>query len=160
VKAFTTSRETITRKVKVTAPVQENKALNNPPKIEGLVANIEVNVPLVEDENIFKYISPVATDSEGDKIFMAFDGIDSLPFLSVKKGSDDTFTLRVDKSLVSKVGTSEYKLTVTLSNEGSLTKTTYNIKIIISKEEPIVVEEEVESTTVLDQEVIAVEEEV
>ena len=54
----------------------------------------------IEDKSIETYTSPRARDKEGDKVIMTFEGLTNA--IKATQNQDDTFTIRVDKSLLDK----------------------------------------------------------
>ena len=65
----------------------------------------------------FRYVSPVATDEEGNAIKMSFSGLEGLVWASTRVNDDGTFGFKAEKSLMKPGDEGEYKLTVTLGDE-------------------------------------------
>ena len=55
----------------------------------------------------YYYISPIANDTEGDKIIMDFRGVEGIAWLVIRKKKDNSFLLVVEETLIepSQLGT-------------------------------------------------------
>jgi len=74
----------------------------------------EISPGVLDDYSEFKYTSPKAVDLEEDQIVMAFEGLDEVKYAQVKQQSDGSFTLTINKDLVT--GSESNNLLITLGD--------------------------------------------
>ena len=110
---------------KITKPASTQAVIqiaNQPPKFQvEIPKDIEVDFIIGEDGkpedlSTFEVRSPIAMDPEGGVIDMQFDNNNS-PFISFINNNDDTATLIVDRSLVTKKSERKTPVKVTLIDE-------------------------------------------
>jgi len=80
-----------------------------------VTVNIDENGE-AEDTSTFEYTSPEAVDAEGDNISIEILGISAMPPVSVKKGKD-TFTLKVNRGLMTSDFAGDHTITVVLGDD-------------------------------------------
>ena len=68
--------------------------------ISPLPSEIVFDLDLGLEEYV--YISPIANDTEGDKVIMDFKGVEGIAFIVIRKKLDDSFLLVVEATLVEK----------------------------------------------------------
>jgi hypothetical protein len=94
-------------------PVSEANAF---PKFIRMVGPI-FNVNLVrgtdgelKDTSVVEFKSPIARDAENDKIKMEFDIKLGHTFIKANQNSDDSFTIKVDRSLITEMESKTYRV--------------------------------------------------
>ena len=126
-------------------PTQETKIpeiINQPPEFEeseSLIEEIKIDVPLeLSDDSVYLYNSPKAVDKEENKIYYEFDGVGDLQYVQLKQNKDDTFTLRIDQSLITAENVQNFTITVRLTDDKALFKNQFFIPVYLTKEIPVV----------------------
>ena len=80
------------------------------------------------------------TDDEGDSIVIqSFTALDSLDFAKVGINTDFSFSIEIDRALITKSNKGNYEFSVSLTdseNAGNLNTQTINLKIEYTKIEP------------------------
>ena len=109
------------------------KQMNNTnPRFEGgIPSKITFDFDLGLES--YEYISPKATDTEGDKIEMDFKGIEAYNFIVMRQKKDDSFLLVVEESLVETSMLGSYRVTVLLKDAYSKGPTTYAFDLVLDK---------------------------
>ena len=64
----------------------------------------------------YAYISPIANDTDGDKIIMEFKGIEQYNFIVMRQKLDNSFLLVVEETLIDPSLFGEYSVTVLLTD--------------------------------------------
>jgi len=93
--------------VKLTKMLDAVASLTNikPSWSSPLELSLEVAVNIDEngeadDTSNFEYRTPTAIDSEGDSISIEVQGMSALPCVTGKQNSDDSFTLKINRALI------------------------------------------------------------
>ena len=97
-----------------------------------LISNIEIEVTQdesgeLDDSSVFEYVSPAATDPEGDAIVMSFSGLEEVAFAATQTNGDGSFTLRIDRALITETGS--FTLGVSLGDEVEADTSSFSISI-------------------------------
>jgi len=71
----------------------------------------------IREPNTFRYVSPIAKDTEGNAIKYSFGGLKDKIWASVRVNDDGSFLFKVDKSLVKPEDAGSYEARVTLGDE-------------------------------------------
>ena len=87
---------------------------------------------LQNDVTNFVYSSPVAVDTENNKIIMTSAGISKLIGMIFKQLANNTFSLMFDLNMISQDMAGEYTLSVKLSDDASEKGQVYNIPVNIT----------------------------
>jgi len=69
----------------------------------------------------YYYISPIANDTEGDKITMDFKGVEGITWLVIRKKKDNSFLLIVEETLIEPSQLGTYQIQVLLSDKHTKT---------------------------------------
>jgi len=110
-----------------TAPVFESEL------VKDLTLTVTKNGKgIIVDSSDFIYRSPVAIDKESNAIEMSFTGLEKLLGSSIKKNSDDTFTLKIGKILINKMNSGKFTLTVELGDEIKPKASSHSIEVSIT----------------------------
>jgi len=81
---------------------------------------------------VFKFTSSKAKDNENDKITLSFTSdLIQKSFFKVSQNSDDSFTIEIDKSLLTSKSAGSFPLKIEAGDSKALMKSSYTISITI-----------------------------